>query len=180
MKLLAFAGSNSSASINKQLAAYAAKQFTRYDIEVIHLNDFPMPLFSLDVEKEIGSPESVDRLIDKIASCDFIVLSLAENNACYNAGFKSTFDWISRKQAKVFHDKPMLLMATSPGRRGGASVLELARHHLPRYGGNIKGVFSLPSFNENFDREKGIINDVLNQQLLDLVKELETQEQPAV
>jgi chromate reductase len=176
MKLLALAGSNSSGSINRQLAAYASTQFKNYEAEVIHLNDFPMPLFSLDTEKEIGSPESVDRLIDKIASMDFIVLSLAENNACYNAGFKSTFDWISRKQPKVFQDKPMLLMATSPGKRGGASVLEFAQHHLPRYGGNIKGIFSLPSFNENFSPGKGIIHDALNKQLLELIEEIETKE----
>jgi len=179
MKLLAFAGSNSSGSINRQLAAYAASLFTRYEIEVVHLNDFPMPLFSLDLEKEIGSPESVDRFIDKIDSCDFIVLSLAENNKCYNAGFKNVFDWISRKQAKVFHDKPMLLMATSPGRRGGSAVLEFASHHLPLYGADIKGLFSLPSFNENFKAGEGITDEALNKQLLDLIRKIETQEQTA-
>lgn len=179
MKLLAFAGSNSSGSINKQLAAYAAGLFTRYEIEVVHLNDFPMPLFSVDLEKEIGSPESVDRFIDKIASCDFIVLSLAENNKCYNAGFKNAFDWVSRKQAKVFHDKPMLLMATSPGKRGGAAVLEFASHHLPFYGADIKGLFSLPSFNENFKAGQGITNEDLDKQLRDLILKIETQEQTA-
>ena len=173
MKLLALAGSNSSTSINNKLAGYAARHFTKYDVELIHINDFPMPLFSVDVEREKGSPETVDRIIEKINFCDFIVLSLAENNASYNVGFKNTFDWISRKQAKVFHDKPMLLMATSPGRRGGASVLEFAQKHLPRYGADIKGIFSLPSFDLNFDIEKGIINEELNNQLLQLIKHIE-------
>ena len=104
------------------------------------------------------------------------MLSLAENNKCYNAGFKNTFDWISRKQAKVFHDKPMLLMATSPGRRGGASVLDFAKNHLPLYGAHIKGLFSLPSFNENFKPGQGITDETLNQQLLDLIREIESQE----
>jgi len=179
MKLLAFAGSNSSGSINRQLAAYAAGRFTTYEVEVVHLNDFPMPLFSLDLEKEIGSPESVDRFINKIAACDFIVLSLAENNKCYNAGFKNVFDWMSRKQAKVFQDKPMLLMATSPGRRGGAAVLEFAKHHLPLYGADIKGIFSLPSFNENFKEGEGITDETLDKQLLELIREIETPKQPA-
>lgn len=173
MKLLAFAGSNSSGSINKQLAAYAASLFTNYEVEVVHLNDFPMPLFSLDLEKEIGSPASVDRFIEKLSSCDFIVLSLAENNASYNVGFKNAFDWMSRKQPKVFHDKPMLLMATSPGKRGGASVLEYAKGHLPRYGADIKATFSLPSFNEHFSAGKGITDAALDQQLRTLVAELD-------
>lgn len=173
MKLLALAGSNSSTSINKKLAGYAAAHFTKYDVDLIHINDFPMPLVSVDLETEKGSPETVDRMIEKINSCDFIVLSLAENNASYNVGFKNMFDWISRKQAKVFNDKPMLLMATSPGKRGGASVLEFAQKHLPRYGANIKGVFSLPSFYANFDLDKGIINEELNDQLLQLIKNIE-------
>lgn len=172
-KLLAFAGSNSSGSINKQLAAYAASLFTTYSVEVFHLNDFPMPLFSLDVEREQGSPESIDRLIDKLAGCDFIVLSLAENNASYNVGFKNAFDWMSRKQPKVFHDKPMLLMATSPGKRGGASVLEYAKAHLPRYGADIKATFSLPAFHENFKAGEGIGNESLKQQLQEIVRSLE-------
>src|SRR3954471_14247876 len=119
MKLIAFGGSNSSTSINQQLAAYTAGLFTRYEKDIFKLNDFPMPLFSVDVEREQGSPPAVDKLIAKINSSDLIVLSLAENNKCYNVGFKNVFDWVSRKQGKVFADKPMLLMATSPGKRGG-------------------------------------------------------------
>lgn len=178
MKLLAFAGSNSSTSINKKLAGYAAGLFTNYTIELIDLNDYPMPLFSVDLEREHGSPEAVDRMIAQITSCDFIVLSLAENNACYNVGFKNVFDWVSRKQPKVFMDKPMLLMATSPGKRGGASVLEFAQKHLPRYGGNIKASFSLPSFHENFDPQTGIINEALDGSLRNIIKALE--EEPAL
>ena len=49
-------------------------------------------------------------------------------------------------------------MATSPGARGGKSVLEIAQTNLPRYGAAINAVFSLPSFNENFDVENGKIS----------------------
>jgi chromate reductase len=65
----------------------------------------------------------------------------------------------------------MLLMATSPGGRGGASVLEIAKNAFPRYGGDIKATFSLPSFNDNFDVEKGrISNEELDTQLKEIVK----------
>ncbi len=65
----------------------------------------------------------------------------------------------------------MLLMATSPGARGGASVLEIAKSSFPRFGASIKASFSLPSFNDNFDVEKREISNVeLDIQLKEIVK----------
>jgi hypothetical protein len=46
----------------------------------------------------------------------------------------------------------MLLMAASPGGRGGAGVLEAATKRFPLHGGNIVETFSLPFFNDNFDK----------------------------
>ena len=96
---------------------------------------------------------------------------MAENNGNYSASFKNTFDWASRINVKVFQDKPMLLMATSPGGRGGASVVEIAKNAFPRYGANVLATFSLPSFNVNFDVEQMKISDVvLDNQVKDIVK----------
>jgi NAD(P)H-dependent FMN reductase len=64
---------------------------------------------------------------------------------------------MSRIDGKLWSDKPMLLMATSPGGRGGASVLEIAKGRFPYMGGNIVGEFSLPSFFDNF-KEGVIVN----------------------
>ncbi len=172
MKIVAIGGSNSKVSINRRFATYAAHQFSNAIVEVLDLNDFPMPLFSVDVEKEQGSPESVDVFLNKIEQADFVVLSLAENNASFNVGFKNVFDWCSRKNPKVFQGKPMLLMATSPGKRGGASVLEWGHKTLPFYGADIKATFSLPSFNDNFDSEKGITNEALKIELLTIIQAL--------
>lgn len=176
MKLLAMGGSNSRNSINKKLAAYAASLFTGYEVEVIDLNDFPMPTFSLDLERTIGSPPAVDDFMKKIREADFIVLSLAENNSSFNVGFKNVFDWVSRKGKKVFADKPMLLMATSDGKRGGGYVLEFAEKMLPRYGADIKASFSLPSFYENFETEKGITHEELKNKLLGIVRGIENKQ----
>lgn len=43
-KLLAFGASNSSDSINKQLAKYSSKQFKNVNIELLDLNDYEMPI----------------------------------------------------------------------------------------------------------------------------------------
>lgn len=170
MKIIAFAGSPSKNSINKKLATYAAHLFENEDVEVLDLNDYEMPLFSVDKELIIGQHPYAKAFLDKIASANILVVSLAENNANYSAAFKNLFDWCSRINGKVFQDKNMLLMATSPGGRGGASVLELAKNAFPRYGAIIKATFSLPSFNDNFDVNKGKISNVeLDNQLKEII-----------
>jgi chromate reductase len=170
MKIIAFGGSPSENSINKKLATYAAHLFENAEVEVLDLNDFEMPLFSVDIEKNIGQHELAKAFLAKMEEADFLVVSLAENNGNYSAAFKNVFDWCSRITVKVFQEKPMLLMATSPGGRGGASVLEIAKNAFPRYGANIKATFSLPDFNDNFDVENGrISNPELDNQLKEIV-----------
>jgi NAD(P)H-dependent FMN reductase len=166
MKVIAFAGSNSKNSINKKLATYAAKQFKNAEVEILDLNDFELPLFSVDREKEMGHPQLAQDFLNKISSSDLLVVSLAENNGNYSAAFKNCIDWASRINPKLFQKKPMLLMATSPGVRGGMSVLEIATNNFPRFDADIKATFSLPSFDTNFDTEKGIINEELKNKLL--------------
>jgi chromate reductase, NAD(P)H dehydrogenase (quinone) len=176
MKIIALGASPSTKSINKKLAAYAASLFENADVEVLDLNDFEMPLFSVDREAGIGQHPIAQQFLDKIAGADTLVISMAENNGNYSAAFKNTFDWASRINTKVFQEKPMLLMATSPGGRGGASVLGIAQNLFPRYGGNIKASFSLPSFNENFDVEAGkISNPELDAQLRSIVKQFQSE-----
>ncbi len=173
MKVIAFAGSSSKQSINKKLAIYAAGLIEGAEIEVLDLNDYELPLFSVDVEKEIGKPEIARTFLEKMASADIIVLSLAEHNASFSAAFKNIYDWASRQNKVVFAEKPMLLLATSPGRGGGKNVIETAKISLPRYGGNIITTFSLPQFNENFDIVSNrISNQEYDQQLRAAVAEM--------
>ena len=171
MKIIAFGASNSKNSINKKLATYVSHLFENAEVEVLDLNDFAIPLFSVDLEKEIGQPQQAKDFLDKIASADMLVVSMAENNSNYTAAFKSLFDWASRINGKVFQQKPMLLMATSPGGRGGANVLEIAKNAFPRYGADIKATFSLPLFEENFDLEQHkISNPDFDNQIKDIVR----------
>lgn len=148
--ILAFAGSNSSDSINKQLATYAASLVKGSKVTVLDLNDFNLPIYSKDLEAEQGIPDNAKAFFDYLIATDGIIVSLAENNGAYSAVFKNLFDWLSRLEQKTFLNKPMLLMATSPGGRGGASVLTLAKDRFPRHNANIIADFSLPLFFEKF------------------------------
>ena len=68
----------------------------------------------------------------------------------------------------------MLLLNASPGSKGGGTVPNIAVTRIPFQGRVIKGNFSAPNFNENFDTEKGIIsNKELKEHLLKLVESIE-------
>lgn len=172
-KIIAFGASSSKSSINKQLATYTANQFQNVSVEILDLNDYEMPVFSVDKQAENGIHPLAQEFYVKIGSADLIVISFAEHNGNFSSAFKNILDWTSRINAKTFQEKPMLLLATSPGARGGSSVLDIATKRFPFQGGIVKGSFSLPSFYENFDAEKGITNEELKNQLLEIVNSIE-------
>ena len=172
-KIIAFGASSSKQSINKQLATFAANQFQNASVEILDLNDYEMPVFSVDKEKENGIHPLAQEFYDKLGSADLIIISFAEHNGNYSTAFKNILDWTSRINAKTFQEKPMLLLATSPGARGGSSVLEIANKRFPFQGGIVKGSFSLPSFYENFDVINGIIHPEYKNQLLEIVNSTE-------
>ncbi len=164
MKLLAFAASSSSTSINKALVTHAAEVVkgelhTPAAIEIIDLNDFEMPIYSADHEKTSGIPELAQEFLDKIAAADALLISYAEHNGHYTAAFKNIFDWASRIDSKVYQGKPMVIFSTSPGAGGGASVMSAAKTSAPFFGADIKAHLSIPKFHENFDVESGALTD---------------------
>lgn len=156
-KIVAFAASNSKNSINKQLATFAASLTNNIEVSILDLNDFELPLYSIDEETANGIPKKANSFLETIHKADGIILSLAEHNGNFSVAFKNVYDWASRIQPKLWNNIPMLLMATSPGGRGGASVLSIANNLFPHMGGNIIATFSLPSFYENF-KEANIVN----------------------
>ena len=168
-KVIAFAGSSSKKSINKELAIYASSLVENIEVTILDLNDFELPLYGIDYETEHGIPENAHTFLEQIKNADGIILSLAEHNGAYAAVFKNIFDWMSRIDGKLWSDKPMLLMATSPGGRGGATVLEIAKGRFPYMGGNIVASYSLSNFYDNF-KDGNIVNQELSSQLKEAIE----------
>lgn len=150
MKILSLGASTSSASINRQFANYAAHKVTGAVVTELDLRSLNLPIYSSDEEQANGIPADAQRFLDSIRGHDALVLSLAEHNGSYTAAFKNLYDWTSRLEQKLWSGKPMLLLSTSPGPRGGASVMEAAKATFPRMGAELKASFSLPSFYDNF------------------------------
>lgn len=174
MNIVAFGASNSKHSINQQFAHYAALQFGD-EVQMLDLNDFEMPIYSIDREKENGIPEEALEFLDIITDADLLVISMAEHNGAYTAAFKNLLDWTSRSEQKLFQHKPVFLLSTSPGGFGGGNSMQLALTRFPKHAAEIIGHFSLPSFQENFDN--GIKNAELNEKFhLELVNAKKTLE----
>jgi len=178
MKTLAFNASNSKNSINRQLLDHAVgllKQDSDTDVETVSVLDFDAPIYSIDTESESGIPEAAHNLRQKIAEADQLLIAYAEHNGSYVAAYKSLFDWMTRIEGKVFAEKPMVIMATSPGKGGAKSVLSQAETSAPFFGADIKGAFSLPSFYETFDSEAGEISDAaLKAELFEALSKLKS------
>lgn len=162
MKILAFGASNSKTSINKQFATYSANQIEKAEVILLDLNDFEMPIYSIDKEKENGIPDLAKEFKQYIKDCDGIIISFAEHNGAYTAAFKNIFDWISRIEKDVWESKPMLLLATSPGGRGASTVLEIAIGKISRMNPAPIAHFSLPNFHENFNKDSLVNNSFKN------------------
>ena len=175
-KILAFAGSNSKNSINKKLVTYATSLLENAEIEILDLNDYEMPIFSVDLERELGKPpQAAADFLAKITNADAVVISFAEHNGNYAVAYKNIFDWCSRIKPKVYADKKMLVLAASTGPGGAKAVLKTAENSMPHFHANLVASFSLPSFNQNFDTEQNkIIDKELDLELRSKIKLIES------
>ncbi len=172
-KIIAFGASNSAQSINKKLAAFAANKLVGVTVEILDLNDYPLPIYSVDLELQKGIPEAATLFYQKIKSAQGIIISLAEYNGLHTAAFKNLWDWLSRirmeKPMHIWNEAPMLLLSTSPSRRSMSNVLKVSKELFPFFGAQIIASFHLPSFNHFFQN-----NEIVNsEQRLLFEKELQ-------
>lgn len=162
MKILAFAATSSRQSINKQLVGYATRLLGETlgdEIEMIDLNDFEMPIYSIDRQREGGIPQPAHDFFAAIGRADALVISFAEHNGFYTTAYKNVFDWASRIDMRVYQDRQAVLLSTSIGQGGGANVLQTAVASGVFFGYDVKASLSVPSFRQNFDETTGSLAD---------------------
>ena len=159
-KILAFAGSSSPTSINHQLILNVANRMAEHEVEILRLSELHIPMYSVVLEK-VGIPQDARFLYEKIRERDALIISVNEYNANVSGFFKNIIDWLSRIDRKFLQGKKILLMSTSPGKRGGAAALEYVKNQFPRFGGEVVQSFSVPQFYEIFDSQNNSIENEL-------------------
>lgn len=128
MKILAFAATNSHTSINRALIDHVTARLRSVilpdaAIEILDLNNYEMPIYSIDREHEGGIPAPAPDFFDRIGTADAVLVSFAEHNGFVTAAWKNIFDWMSRIEMKLWQGKPLVMLAASPGSHAGANVL---------------------------------------------------------
>ena len=65
-KIIAFAGSNSSTSINHALVSHLASTIENCDVTVLELTDYPLPMYGQEIEAKEGFPDTLVSLLNII------------------------------------------------------------------------------------------------------------------
>ena len=158
-KIIAFSGSNNPNSINQQLIHIVANFVDAAELEVLNLRDYPAIMYGMEEEAINGFPETMESLQVKMKEADGFIVASPEHNGSMTAVLKNTIDWLSRIEGKVFNDKPTVFLSTSPGERGGASVLQHLLAIMPYQGAKIVGGYGLGSFYEKVIDNKLVDGD---------------------
>lgn len=147
-RVLAFSGSNSSKSINQKLVNYTSSLIKDVEVKTIDIGQWDLPIYSIDMDPD-QTPGEIQELIKLIEEYDGFIISSPEHNGGTPAFFKNILDWLSRRSKKVFGNKPVFLMSTSPGPKGGINNRKQLEHMLPYIGASVIASYSLPSFQNN-------------------------------
>lgn len=164
MNILAIPATNSIEGMNYQLLKLSERLLTEgivpsATVDFVDINDYEMPIYSPAREADGGVPGLAKDLFARIGQADAIVISYAEYNGSYTAAWKNIYDWMSRIEQGVWQGKRVVMLAATPGPRGGQGVLGAATTTAPFFGAEVTGSFGLPSFHNNFDAETGDITD---------------------
>lgn len=161
MSVLAICGSPSSTSINRRLLHAALSVLPEGTaVDEVWVRELDLPMYSPDHEQEHGFPADALALRKRLEAASVVVLASPEHNGSMPAMLKNAIDWLSRTPREGrFFARPVALLSTSPGGRGGATNLGALSSVMPHWGAEVLGSFSLPSFRSAWDVEAGAVKD---------------------
>lgn len=132
-RILVFAGSIRTGSVNEKLAVVAASRFRAAGADVTHLSlrDYPLPIYDGDLEANEGVPENARRLKAAFEGHEGVFIASPEYNSGYSPLLKNALDWTSRLPAPgVFQGRVTALGAVGAGAFGGYRGLTQLRSLL--------------------------------------------------
>lgn len=181
-KLLVFAGSARTGSLNKKLASAAATAAQNAGAEVTFedLADYLAPVYNGDDEKANGLPKTMRDFKTMMQQHDGFIVSTPEYNGHVPPLLSNTFSWISRTEGDekgmvAFSGKKAAIMAAAPGRLGGIRVIPRLRDTLAELGVVVvPGFVTVASAISAFDEQGNPTDDQLTYNIQQLVDKLIT------
>ena len=153
LKVLVFGASLRAESLNRKLAALAARVAEQNGATVDHasMRDFDTPSYDGDVETAQGIPKGAQELRRRLLDCDAFIVSSPEYNGSMPGGFKNLIDWTSRFRPQPFDGRHGLLMSASPSLAGGNRGLWALRVPFEHLGTRVyPDMFSLSMAHKAF------------------------------
>lgn len=157
LKVLVFAASLRAESLNRKLAALAARVAEHYGatVDLASMRDFDVPLFDGDVEAAGGIPQGARELCGRLQANDALIISSPEYNGSMPGTIKNLIDWTSRFRPQPFDGRHGLLLSASPSLAGGNRGLWALRMPLEHLGTRIfPDMFSLSMAHKAFDGDE--------------------------
>lgn len=146
LKVLVFGASLRTDSLNVKLASLAASaaESTGAVVDLASMEDFDVPSYDGDSEKEHAFPKGAEELRRRISESDAFIVASPEYNASMPGLLKNVIDWTSRFRPQPFDGKHGLLMSASPSMVGGNRGLWSLRIPFEHLGARIyPDMFSL-------------------------------------
>lgn len=153
LKVLVFAASLRAESLNRKLAALAARVAEQYGatVDLASMSDFEVPLYDGDVETASGIPRGAEELRRRLLANDAFIISSPEYNASMPGTIKNLIDWTSRFRPQPFDARHALLLSASPSLAGGNRGLWSLRMPLEHLGTRVfPDMFSLSMAHKAF------------------------------
>jgi NAD(P)H-dependent FMN reductase len=134
-----------------------AKHFSSSASDIANLNELSIPLYNGDIET-VAIPEGVQKLAKCIDQAQALIIASPEYNYSISGVLKNVIDWVSRVRPMPLKQKPILLMAASPGPIAGIRGLWHTRVPLEGLGNYVfPEMFSLGGSFQAFD-DNGFVN----------------------
>jgi len=139
--ILIYAGSARRGAFSRQLAAAATTLVSEAGGKptLIDLADFEVPLYNADSEDSGGIPQPVVVYRRLVATHQGMIIVTPEYNGFITPLLLNMLCWASRPSpgddfGAVFQNKPVALLASSPGRLGGVRVIPRLRDVVAELG----------------------------------------------
>ncbi|HLU77737.1 MAG TPA: NAD(P)H-dependent oxidoreductase [Burkholderiales bacterium] len=165
-RILAFAGSGSRPSLNRRLleVAVRAAEAAGAQVTVLDLADYPLPLYTGELEAREGLPANARKLKAIFVAHAGLLIASPEHNASVSALLKNTLDWVSRPDSGQnglvpYQNKVAALLAASPGNIGGLRGLTQLRAILQSLGVLVQTKqYALARAHEAFDADGALLD----------------------
>jgi NAD(P)H-dependent FMN reductase len=165
LRVLVFAGSSRAESLNRRLAALAARVAEQHGatVDLASLRDFDVPLYDGDLETAEGIPPGAHELERRLRETDAFIIASPEYNGSMPGTVKNLIDWASRFRPQPFDGRHGLLLSASPSLAGGNRGLWALRVPLEHLGARIfPDMFSLAMAHKAF-ADEGITDSRLQE-----------------